>query len=367
MTISTSKSNREANRLGLDYAAEAIRLPVQGMPIIDAHAHIGGLSAARIYKQVAELYGISLTYSMTPRLEELQPLRDLFGPAIRFIAVPNYYDPDRGHALGQGFLDRVEKFYELGSRIVKFWAPPRATDYAIEMGDPKALRLDAPLRVKAMELAQELGMVFMVHVSDPDTWFATKYADASVYGTKLEQYHALEEMLQRFSQPWIAAHLGGWPEDLEFLTNLLSKHPNLHLDASATKWMVREVSRHSREEVINFLRTFKGRILFGSDIVTADEHLVPSAQGTEKATQANSPEEAFELYASRYWALRTLWETDYHGPSPIADPDLAMIDPEHHSPMDAPTLRGMHLPQDLLASLYHDAAHNLLEPLHTGT
>ncbi|MHC4590503.1 MAG: hypothetical protein ACYTAQ_14535 [Planctomycetota bacterium] len=40
---------------------------------------------------------------------------------------------------------------------------------------------------------------------------------------------------------------------------------------------------------------------------------------------ASSPQEAFDLYASRYWALRTLFETDHVGPSPIADPDLALV------------------------------------------
>jgi hypothetical protein len=37
--------------------------------------------------------------------------------------------------------------------------------------------------------------------------------------------------------------------------------------------MVRELSKHSRDELIAFLRRFKGRVLFGSDIVTAEEHI----------------------------------------------------------------------------------------------
>ena len=34
---------------------------------------------------------------------------------------------------------------------------------------------------------------------------------------------------------------------------LLEAHPNLHLDTSATKWMVRELGRHSRDEIVSFL------------------------------------------------------------------------------------------------------------------
>lgn len=352
------------NRLSLDYNSCAAALPPLPCPIIDVHSHIGGDQAARIYQRAAELYGVSLTYSMTPLLEQIPTMREIFGDAMRFIAVPNYYDPDRRNALGRGYIERINTFYKLGSRIAKFWSPPRATDYAIEMGDPKAMRLDAPVRIDAMQTAHDLGMIFMVHVADPDTWFATKYADAAVYGTKREQYEPLEALLDRFNQPWIAAHFGGWPEDLNFLTELLTRHENLYLDTSATKWIVREISKHPRDAVIEFLHRFQGRIMFGSDIVTSDEHLTTSDQPNEMSTKASNPHEAFDLYASRYWALRTLWETEYSGESPIADPDLAMVDPNRYTPLDAPLLAGKSLPTDLLRSLYHDAAHTLLEPLH---
>src|SRR5437762_2817682 len=71
--------------------------------------------------------------------------------------------------------------------------------------------LDSEWRVGAAELAQSLGMMFMTHVADPDTWFKTKYADASKYRAKPEHYKPLEKMLDRFSAPWIGAHMGGWP------------------------------------------------------------------------------------------------------------------------------------------------------------
>lgn len=351
-----------ANRLGLDYVAEAARLGVPAGGIIDVHTHINGTDAARIYRRVADLYGIRRTYSMTA-LEQVEAVRGVLGDRIRFIAVPNYMGRDRRYHHGRGFIERIRKFHALGARIVKFWAAPRGLDYGRESGDADLLRLDAPLRLAAMEVAADLGMIFMTHVADPDTWFAAKYSDSGIYGTKAQQYEPLEAMLQRFDRPWIAAHMGGWPEDLEFLTGLLNRHDNLYLDCSAAKWMVRELGRHRRDELVSFLRTFRGRILFGSDILTSDEHLTPGEDG-EMEAKAGSPEEAFDLYASRYWALRTMLETDYHGPSPIADPDLAMIDPERYGEMDAPTLDGKSLPQDVLDSVYHQAATDLLDRLY---
>ena len=206
-----------------------------------------------------------------------------------------------------------------------------------------------------MDEAASLGMAFMVHVADPDTWFATKYADRSRYGTKASHYEPLERLLDEYRVPWIAAHMAGSPEDLDFLDGLLSRHPNLSIDTSATKWIVREVSRHPAGRVQGFMRRWHGRILFGSDIVTNDDHLRGGEKPTEMAAKASDSETAFDLYASRYWALRTLWETGHELESPISDPDLAMVDPSR-SPHDAPTLRGSSLPHEVMAEFYAGAA-----------
>ncbi|MBZ0171275.1 MAG: hypothetical protein K8E66_02745, partial [Phycisphaerales bacterium] len=107
----------------------------------------------------------------------------------------------------------------------------------------------------------------------------------------------------------------------------------------------------------------RGRVLFGSDIVTLDAHLSADKSGTAsiKSEQASSEAEAFDLYASRYWALRTMFESSYEGESPIVDPDLAMVDPERFGPRDAPTLRGLALPAAALADLYRHSAESVVE------
>jgi hypothetical protein len=199
-------------------------------------------------------------------------------------------------------------------------------------------------------------MMYMAHVGDPDIYFRTKYADTAKYGTKADQYAPFERMLDQFEAPWIAAHMGGWPEDLNFLTGLLSRHPNLYLDTSATKWVARELARHPAEAVRMFFIRWKGRILFGSDIVTTEDHLRPAKERPDhpKSDQASSPEDAFDLYASRYWTLRTILETAYVGESPISDPDLRLGIPEHTGDDAAPTLRGASLPADVLRAVYRD-------------
>ena len=361
-----NKNPTAANRLGIDYRKDAERFAKWSPAIIDVHSHINGIESARIYREVRDLYGINLTYSMS-RIELIPDLKEIFGTTMRFIAVPNYQGEDRLYHHGRGFLENIERFYDLGARIVKFWSAPRSKDYAIEAGDPTLLELDSPWRIKVADSAEQLGMMFMVHVADPDTWFKTKYTDTARYGSKIDQYVPLERLLDRYAGPWIAAHMAGWPEDLRFLDSMLSRHDNLYLDTSATKWMVRELSKHSRDELVDFFTRWKGRIMFGSDIVAVDDHLGLEQGVSEIGARASGREEAFDLYASRYWALRTLYETDYIGESPIADPDLHLVDPQKYNEMDAPYLYGKSLPREILKSLYYETAQALLEPLYAGT
>jgi len=346
-----------SNRFGWDYRALSGQLQKLPFAITDAHSHVNGARACAILREAMDLYGISSIWSMT-YLEQVPAVRAELGDRLRLIAVPDFASKDRKHSLGAGFLERIGKYHELGSRLCKIWAAPRSVDFAIEAGDATMFQLDAPLRVAAMELASSLGMSLMVHIADPDTWFQTRYSDAARYGTKSAQYLPLERLLDRFSAPWLAAHMGGWPEDLHFLAGILDRHPNLFLDTSATKWIVREISKHPRGAVHAFLERFRGRILFGSDIVTTDEHMSAGDAKSEMAAKASRPEDAFDLYASRYWALRTLWESDFDGESPIADPDLAMVDPKQFTALDAPRLQGKHLSPSLLKSLYVEAAEN---------
>ncbi len=358
--VHASRTPTPANRLGLDYAREAQRLGPPPAPITDIHTHINGRRAAELFDRVRRLFGVERVFSMTP-LPHAAEVKTILGETVEFIAVPDFRARDRVWAFTEGRLEAIQAFHEMGSRIAKFWAAPRAVDYAEEAGEPGLLRLDSSWSLRAMELAASLGMRFMTHVADPDTWFATKYADASRYGAKLDQYTPLRELLDRFPVPWIAAHMGGWPEDLDFLDSLLEAHPNLHLDTSATKWMVRELSRHNRSRLLEFFERWRGRVLFGSDIVTTDEHFQDDHSERGMGHLASDERQAFDLYASRYYALRTLFETDYEGESPIADPDLSMVDPTRFDSMSAPALRGMQLPTPLLRTLYAEAAQRLFE------
>lgn len=358
----------------LDYEREAGSLPhakTFGGRIIDVHTHIHGKEAAKIYEKVARLFGVRLTYSQT-RLVEAPIVREILKDTVRFVAIPNFSLPDKAHSFGPGYLDLIKHFRtEHDCRMIKLWNAPRTREWFTGPDRDDFIQLDGKWRVAAAELAVSLGMMIKTHTADPDTWFTAKYTDREKYGVKREHYRGLEVMLKRFPVPWIAAHMGGNPEDLDFLSGMLERHPNLYLDTSATKWVVRELSKHPREKLLAFFDKWQNRIFFGSDIVTMDDQLAPKTPEQQRMSPmsdlSDSPELAFDLYASRYFALRSMFETSGDRPSPIADPDLKMVSPAEFQDMSSPTLRGFALPEHILRKLYFENVERVVIGWENGT
>jgi hypothetical protein len=329
----------EHNVTGIDYEDRG-HLVYEGPPIIDVHAHVmqtapsepkdgpppmrrgadATVEQAGVMLETAREFGIVKTYSMCLP-DDIPPLRERFGDQIGFNGSIMKRKPDDPDDFAYRLLDR---FLELGVEMIKFWSAPR--------GRERGLFVDASWRIEAAKRARAAGIrIIMVHVADPDVWFRTTYADSAKFGTKVDQYVGLERMMGMFpDMTWIGAHMGGDPEHADHLQDLLERYPNFYIDTSATKWQVREVSAH-RDAIRTLVCRFPSRFFFGSDLVTR-HHLVR------------------EHYVSRYWCQRTLWESQWEGKSPIADPDAP----------PSPQLRGLGLPPGVLRQVYHDNAVALL-------
>jgi predicted TIM-barrel fold metal-dependent hydrolase len=317
------KTNRHpANRLGLNYRdAPPHRLDT---PIIDAHVHVHSGPSVAAFFEAATLYGVTRVVSMTP-LDEVGALRAAYPGRLDFIAIPRWRSMSSSGEFQAQWIADLAAFRDQGARRMKFWmAPPMRGQYGLTLQDP----FFAPI----IRAALDLGYDFMIHVGDPTAWFAPggRYADTHRFGTKREQYQQLEFLLETVAPcNVIAAHMGGNIEDPALLQDLLDRYPNLYLDSSATKWVVREVARQP-DELRAFMLRNQDRILFGSDLVVADNC-------------------DFDHYASRYWAQQMMWETTYRGESPIEDPDAG----------DPPRLAGLDLPPEALRRLYHENAARL--------
>ncbi len=287
-------------------------------PVIDFHTHLLAARHGKAWFEAARHFGIDHFVTMTPLEEALGLARDFPG-RIQFIVIPKWSDPAPDWI--DDWLRRLESFYNLGSRIVKFHQAPSTMQ--------KRGRLDSPLYKPIFREIVARKMAVMTHVGDPDTWYCTRYSDCGKFGARNDHYAMWEAVMGEYPDlPWVGAHMGGNPENLPRLQRLLDKFPNLSLDCSATRWMVREISLR-RDEAREFFIRNSDRILFGTDQVSGDER-------------------GFDFLASRFWAHRKLWETAYIGPSPIFDPDL---------PQDQqPHLRGLALPDETIQKMYHDNA-----------
>ncbi len=310
-----------ANRLDLDYRTPPPRKI--GGPLIDVHSHVNDVKHAAPFFEAAELYGVSHVISMTP-LDNIPALREAYPDKLSFVAIPRWKDQQATDAFQTAYRASLRTFREYGAVLCKFWmAPP--------MRERHGLTLEHPFMRPIIDDALDLGFSFLTHIADPSKWFEPggKYADHAKFGSKREQYDQLQWFLDFVHpRPVIGAHMGGTIEDVSFLQGLLDQHDNYFLDTSATKWIVREVS--AQPDVVRpFMIRNAARILFGSDLVTADRF-------------------DFEHHASRYWTHQTLWETDYRGESPIADPDS-----------DPPLLNGVDLPAEVLEQIYHRNAERL--------
>jgi predicted TIM-barrel fold metal-dependent hydrolase len=334
----------EHNVTGQDYTRRE-HLVYDGSPIVDIHAHVtmttpddkkdgpaggagatGSSAAAATMLETANEFGIARTYSMCPP-QDIAPLRERFGNQLGFNG-PFMKKPDEPD---EAAYRQLEQYLAAGVEIVKLWAAPRGRD--------RGFIVDAPWRIEGVKRAQAAGVrVVMVHVGDPDVWWLHTYQDLAKFGTKADQYAPLRRMLEMFPDlTWIGAHMGGDPEHPDHLEDLLVRYPHLHFDTSATKWQVREVSAR-REAVRSLVCRHPKRFLFGSDLVTR--------HSLER-----------EHYVSRYWCQRTLWESSWTGPSPIADPDFRA----DSAGQSTPTLRGLGLPADVLTDVYSGNARRLLK------
>jgi predicted TIM-barrel fold metal-dependent hydrolase len=298
-------------------------------PIVDAHMHARDVEAMRSYWAVAEPYGVTHAVVIA-ELDTNRALRKVFGERV----IPAVWGMRPRH-LDFSDLPRFRKERERllediaaeGFQIVKLWFTPRFH----EMYD---LRLDDPLFDFFFERIRKLGLSILIHVADPDYWFAHRINDLETHGAKAEHYLPLIHRLENFPEITVqAAHFAGHPEDLDHLHDLLERFPNLYLDSSATKWVAREFSKHG-PRARQFLIAHADRVMFGTDLVADPER--------EKEGKR-------EHYATRFWVHRRLWEQKGRYDSPIVDEDSA----------GQPRFQGLALPDKVLRKFYWENARRL--------
>jgi hypothetical protein len=288
-------------------------------PIIDAHCHFGSPAPTARMIRAGALYGVTRWMGIC-RINDVPPIRRRLGRRAGFSIWTLHEKPEDDAAFTRANVEIVGRAARSGCHCIKFWYKP-------EFNERSGLFFDDPRLDPVFAAIVEADLAVLVHIADPDIWWTHRYHDPARFEAKRFTYRQLTNTLGRFpTMRVLVAHMGGWPENLGFLDDLLARYPNVRMDTSGTKWIARELSHRPAAARSFFIRR-ADRLLFGSDLV-AFKHAT------------------FEHHCSRYWVHRHLYERAEPVISPIDDPDAN----------DSVFVAGLDLPDGVLQKIYLDNA-----------
>jgi hypothetical protein len=296
-------------------------------PIFDAHTHIGDPKDLSKMIEFEREFGIKAQLAIVHTPESIPAAKNLDSNGFIFARYLPTGETTRYNV--PLLLDEIAHLRERGYSLAKMWFGPRWRDFVENPSN--SFRVDDERLTPAFEALEDNEIPLLIHVADPDTYFAQQYTDTSKYGTKEGNLAQLGHLLNRHRKlRFQLAHMGSQPE-IHRLDNLgawLDKYPHIVVDTASSRWMARELSKDP-EKARNFFIRYSDRILFGTDL-----------------SSNRGPREAF---AGRYDAQRTLYETDVrHEPLPIEDPDTKDI--------GGTFINGLDLPVSVLKKIYWENA-----------
>ncbi|MFW9849742.1 MAG: amidohydrolase family protein [Candidatus Thorarchaeota archaeon] len=296
-------------------------------PIFDAHTHIGTIENITKMIAIEDEFGVTMQVGIVHTEEgfvaakEQYPDRFVFAKYLSLSDIAQYnVDP---------VLDEISKLQDQGYSLAKSWFGPRWRDYYEEV--PKDFRINHPKLDPIFQALEDSRIPLLIHMGDPDTYYASQYADSERYGKKDNHLAQIEEVISRHPRlKFQIPHFGAQPE-IHRLPNLrrwLDMYPNVVLDTASSRWMARELSKNV-DQARDFMLKYSDRVLFGTDLST------------------NRGER--DYFSGRYVAQRILWETtENHTPLPFIDADT--------KDSGGTFINGFDLPISVLRKLYWENA-----------
>jgi predicted TIM-barrel fold metal-dependent hydrolase len=180
-------------------------------------------------------------------------------------------DPDFSHEMVAHLDDAVKR----GARGLK-----QLKDLGLGVRDKsgKLVAIDDPRLDPIWEECGRLGIPVSIHSSDPEAFFhpadntneryeeLTEHPDWSFYGpqfpTKESLLAARDRMFAKHPHTtFVALHMANWPENLDYVSQLLDTHPNVMVEFGAREAELGRQPHRARE----FFMKYQDRIMFGTD------------------------------------------------------------------------------------------------------
>ena len=304
-------------------------------PAIDYHNHLDAQDPREVLK-IMDACGVERVVNITMKTGE---------EALRVIDRFHSADPSRFATIGwmdwsgigrAGFinltLERIERLVERGARGFKFW---KDLGLSVRDASGELLRVDDERLAPIFDKAAEFQIPVMFHTADPEAFFLpidarneryeelAAHPDWNFHGSQYSNQQLLEQRDRVFARhpktTFIAAHVAESSENLQRVTAMLEKHPNVSVDISARASELGRQPYCARE----FFLRFPDRILFGTDLPPA-----------------------ISMYRLYYRFLETADEYFEY--------------PSHASRQGRWNIYGLNLPEDVLRKVYRENALRLL-------
>ena len=142
----------------------------------------------------------------------------------------------------------------------------------------KLITVDDPRLDPIWEECGKLGIPVSIHVSDPEAFFhpvdntneryeeLLNHPDWSFYGPQFPTKEAIlaarDRIFARHPQTkFVSLHVGNWPENLDYVSGMLDKNPNVMVEFGAREAELGRQPRRARD----FFVKYQDRIMFGTD------------------------------------------------------------------------------------------------------
>ena len=299
-------------------------------PIFDAHTHIRAIENIKEMIVIEEEFGVTKQIGIVHDEEGFQAAKKQYSDRFVFAKYLSLRDIALYNV--EPVLAEIASLLDQGYSIAKVWFGPRWRDYVEDV--PLDFRINHPKLEPIFQMLEDHEIPLLIHVSDPDTYYANQYRDSGKYGLKDDHLGELEDVLSRHPRLRVQVpHFGAQPEihRLPNLSRWLDDYPNLVLDTASSRWMARELSKDivkARE----FMLRYSDRVLFGTDLF--------AGRGD------------YDYFSGRYIAQRILWETGEQG-TPLPFPDADTVD------TGGTFINGLDLPLSVLRKLYWENANRL--------
>ncbi len=181
----------------------------------------------------------------------------------------------------QEMVEQIDDAVRRGARGLKV-----LKNLGLEVRDKsgKLVPVDDPRLDPIWEECGRLGIPVAIHVSDPEAFFLPvdrfneRYEELihnskwSFYGpqfpSKQEILDARDRMFARHpNTTFISLHVANWPENLDYVSELLDRLPNVMVEFGAREAELGREPRRARK----FFLEYQDRILFGTDTTPEEE------------------------------------------------------------------------------------------------